>query len=254
MSSKAWGVSACSTLGGCHQIAKYTHNQDYVIAQHFGEGFILAVADGHGSKQYDRSEEGARIACEVARTTMIEWMAGDAEARQVPVLIHNRWQAAVRMRDIEHQHNGRDTSPGYSRYGTTLLCLGYDGYGNGFAIQIGDGAMAVETEHGPVMPFGWVQKVSSTTYSLSADDAYRRIKVATFFAPVKFAVLVTDGISDMYESEEEFVKNWVLDPQEVMKTKNWNGLVRAMSKATFDAAWIDGDDSTVAYAVRKEAK
>ena len=83
---KAWGVSV---MGGGH-IKEKLPNQDSWLSRTYGDGVVLAVSDGLGSKAL--SDKGSKAACEaVIEAAMIIMRHPRAGVKTLPALIHALW-------------------------------------------------------------------------------------------------------------------------------------------------------------------
>ena len=71
-----WLAEGCSVRGASHE-RNGKPNQDHLVRRSLTEGgAVIAVADGHGSAKYFRSEVGSKLAVEVALDLITEMMEG----------------------------------------------------------------------------------------------------------------------------------------------------------------------------------
>lgn len=191
---------------------------------------IMAVADGHGSKNCPYSKTGSSIAVNSFCKIMSEYVEkysdsmdalltflnreGDTKVAQA---IDSEWKKRVyknhrdNKRDIPSDENNEIVLQQiYSQYGTTLLgLLLADGFL--FAFQIGDGDI-VFVSSGSVEPVIKGEKILGVeTHSLSKMDAWkkaitavRRMDYSTCL-PSMF-LMSSDGFSNSYKNEDEFSK------------------------------------------------
>lgn len=191
---------------------------------------IMAVADGHGSKNCPYSKTGSSIAVDVFCKVMSDYIERFADSLDLLLTYLNRegetkvaqeiefeWKRRV---EIEHEENKRDIlinsknepdiSLVYSQYGTTLLglVLMQDFF---FAFQIGDGDIVFTTQTvvEPVIQGNKILGVE--THSLSAKEAWkkaitvvRRINIEETF-PSMF-LMSSDGFANSYKNGDEFDK------------------------------------------------
>ncbi|WP_039901098.1 protein phosphatase 2C domain-containing protein, partial [Paraburkholderia hospita] len=168
-------------------------NQDAMGLAGWRGGWIASVADGLGSRQ--RSETGARRACQVTRQTLRDAPAGCDLSRALPS-IHAQWLAAiapVRARDAA----------------TTLLVACVSAQGEVQVAQLGDGLVLMRCG-------GVFRRVSperdgfgNQTWALDSVHCPDRWSLAggRFSQPGDGVVLLTDGVGDDLEPDclPEFV-------------------------------------------------
>lgn len=189
---------------------------------------ILAVADGHGSKNCPFSKTGSKIAVNVFCDTLRNLYNGYSEQpEQLPTFLNREgdtkvskaidyeWKKRVlerhkkNKREINKLKNGDDDlSSVYKQYGSTLLGLMIT---NSFAFgfQLGDGDICYVNDSGLELFIKPEKILGVETHSLSRDNSWekaitvvRRICVEDNL-PSMFS-LSTDGYANSYSTEEEF--------------------------------------------------
>lgn len=189
---------------------------------------ILAVADGHGSKDCPYSSTGSRTAvnvfCHIMENLYVSYKdmpdqlasylnrEGDT---QVSKSIDTEWKKRIVERHRENKRPIRKTPDGeddlasiYKQYGTTLLGLlitrNYV-----FAYQLGDGDICYVNSDGLELVVEPEKILGVETHSLSRENSWqkaitavRRITVRDNL-PAMFS-LSSDGYANSYKSEAEF--------------------------------------------------
>ncbi len=267
-----------TSVQGASHIRLGTECQDNCKTHICKDGtIIMAVADGHGSKNCPFSKTGSRIAVNVFCKIMSEYVKSYAEDTETLLTYLNRegdtkvaqavdaewkkrivaeWKKRVRK---NHRDNWRDRlldenffQQVYAQYGTTLLGLVLAKEFI-FAFQIGDGDIVFTSIDGfePVIKGDKILGVE--THSLSKKDAWK--KAITTARRIDFQekrpsmfLMSTDGFANSYKNEDEFAKT-CMDYFEMVKQhgpqaveenlKNWLSETSAMGC---------GDDITVLMA------
>ncbi|EFH80216.1 protein phosphatase 2C domain-containing protein [Ktedonobacter racemifer] len=219
-----WGIIEASVAGATHK-----QNQD-AKKTHQDPGYsLLAVADGHGSKAYTRSAQGAQLAVESAiqgieyllnqlppLTDISHAMIEHILLTSSPVKIVEQWRKQVEE-NIKTQPfvEGADQhSYPFKPYGTTLLtALVTSSFI--FYSQIGDGDILVVTEDGHVyepVP-GDVRLFANETTSLSSKHAehdfrktFKWLSEQDSGSTPALIMLATDGYRNSFTSEADFFK------------------------------------------------
>ena len=226
-------ATAAALPGNSHVCGAGVPCQDSARVWHDNETLILALSDGHGGKDYTRSDAGSRIAVEVAIDCMREIVAGwrrdpghfdaarrdriiqDMARRHVPGRIILEWYRRVRLHDSMMRIVANDPpaedrdelgwSPVVSLYGATLLVATiFDGLV--LALQLGDGEIVwvdVDEVGHRVFPPAEKEHGSNATESLaSAGRAPNAMAVACMEMPdLRFILLCSDGVADPYIPE-----------------------------------------------------
>lgn len=205
--------------------------QDYLKSWDVSERLqILSVADGHGSDQSPKSDQGSQIAAEAFCNTMRQYLLNFRENPAELVTFLNREGSTTFAQDVcrkwhekvvneygkeYHKDLKQELSPAeqneiYKLYGSTLLgLLITDTYV--FAFQIGDGDIMRIDSNGAT-PVVESEKILGTeTHSLSSPNAWRNAVSSVWRRkddeglPYMY-MLTTDGFANSYTSDEEFRK------------------------------------------------
>ena len=208
--------------------------QDSSSTMEFNGVQVVAVADGHGGKDYFRSDKGARLAIEVlfeqikifCRDLNADERFSDAGIKNFLFAVCNGWRDAVlndwrenpfsprelRWETVSDKYKARFTSSDENisaqyvpvAYGTTLLAAISIG-AQVLLIQIGDGTCAVLQQNGefkvPVPTDS--ENFFNVTTSLCEADAVTKFRHVVLncddspLAPVAI-FLSTDGLDDCY--------------------------------------------------------
>ena len=189
---------------------------------------ILAVADGHGSKNCPYSRTGSKIAVNVFCDILCELYKSYQNQQELLLSYLNRegdttiskavdseWKRRVierhkkNKREIKKLPNGEDDlNSVFKQYGSTLLgVLITEEFI--FAFQLGDGDICYVDSNGLEMVIEPDKILGVETHSLSRDNAWekvitvvRRMHVKET-APALFC-LSTDGYANSYKTEEAF--------------------------------------------------
>ncbi|EIJ41243.1 hypothetical protein BegalDRAFT_0323 [Beggiatoa alba B18LD] len=217
-----WTIAACQQ-GASHRQTQLPCQDAFAIRHHRVHDkscIALAVADGHGDKQYDLSQYGAQFAVTLAVEQLLEFFQHFyIEQRSIPLFInHFRQDFPRRMVRVWRNHVIQDIqrrSPHLSteqmtaqlkRYGSTLLValvlpelllLG----------QLGDGDMLrLMTDGGTECPFQEdPHLLGNATFSLISNDADKYWQIRTVERHAGEALLLaTDGLSNSFADEQQF--------------------------------------------------
>ena len=215
--------------------------QDSSSTLEFDNVQAIAVADGHGGKDYFRSDIGAKLAVEVAfeqikifcnELTATERFA-DSGIKNFELRLWEEWRKAVvknwkknsvrddepRWQTVSDKYKARFTSDEKYipvAYGTTLICAVSIG-SQVLVVQIGDGSCIMLQRNGefkaPVPPDN--ENFANVTTSLCDDDAFKKFRHVILdceddspLSPVAI-FLSTDGLDDcypIYENEKYLYK------------------------------------------------
>ncbi|MEV0623021.1 PP2C family serine/threonine-protein phosphatase [Nonomuraea sp. NPDC050404] len=217
MSDSAWRLLAASAKGPKKKV-----NQDYhdMHVSSDGAEVFMAVADGHGSAAYPRSDIGSRLAVEAFLEVVTEFWRScnrDDQLRHVHFrakedlprdVVHN-WRSRVRDH-LEREPFTGAVPVGPEIYGTTLLgavvsewlVLGW---------QLGDGELCVLHSDGePVLPlYDSSEPAGDETYSMCSPGARHLMRL--YWAPVqaeqplRLLTLSTDGLSNSFVSMADYL-------------------------------------------------
>ncbi|MGD9889528.1 MAG: protein phosphatase 2C domain-containing protein [Halothiobacillaceae bacterium] len=251
MSAKVAPAALCLSYNGRHVILasptgaahmdKGLPCQDACMAvQQFYKGVpytVLAVADGHGSEKYTRSEIGAHLAMLVVRDVVDQWVLGlgsfkddapDNRASRLRVDFEQRigkqiprqWREAVIEHASKHPEDQveAESEASISRYGTTVaLCILYEQML--LMAAIGDSSLFVlrHCAEGIVVEEVFTQQngnqnVGLATDSLSSPQAayacQTSVKMLTCpDSSVAMVLLTTDGMTDSLREPERSVRD-----------------------------------------------
>ncbi len=207
MTRLLWKTAGASVLGASHR-RRDLPNQDAWLAEpglDGGAGFLIAVADGHGSPRHHRSDVGAQLAVQALRD-VLAWFFDDPDS--LPELaedLHALWLQSVRE-DLARN----PCDEGVIAYGSTLVAVAARG-NHLLALQLGDGDLLLGYADGAIVrPFEDDDLVGEETYSLCMDNAARFVK-RRLFSRVQaarwpdFAFVSTDGVSKSFVDGEAFM-------------------------------------------------
>jgi len=230
----AWKVAAKCVEGALHKRMKI-ECQDRVLYNSFENDVVLAVADGHGSNQSPKSHIGADLAVTSAEKVLREFSVKIAPTmtlsscnryvrEQIPKSIVKEWRKSVERKQTknpakkekigEYRKNAqtnRDKESFYVLYGSTLLSILVSERFIYF-FQIGDGDIVVSEPDGsisrPIMDDSRLIFNETTSLCLphAWDDARSHFRVLESHPP-SLILAATDGYSNSFKSEEDFIKN-----------------------------------------------
>lgn len=241
-----WRVLAKSVRGYSHD-QKNLPNQDAIrVWPRTGTGLPLAVAvsDGHGSPTYFRSDEGARIAVDVAIKAMQHILAMDvstpdagtfsmikrAAEEQLPQMIVREWRRYVKEHVAqnpftvetwatvpEKDSRGRPIRPMVEAnpalaYGATIMCVGVSERFIVYA-QLGDGDILVISEDKQVAePIPQDNRLmANETTSLCSDSVGADFKVVfqhIVGTPPALILVSTDGYKNSIDEPDQGSANF----------------------------------------------
>lgn len=177
----------------------------------------LAVADGHGGSQYDRSALGARFAVEESVKLLFEFAVEFSDPRQLlnnlridfARIVRKNWRDAVlthERRLSPVQTTPADNHAIIKRYGTTVLTLLLQPEWV-FAGQLGDGKMVRIQADGTLHELFPADPtlLGLETHSLCSEGCDKLWQTAVWSRQVTDALLLTtDGLSDSFANNDEF--------------------------------------------------
>jgi serine/threonine protein phosphatase PrpC len=211
-----------STYIGASHIRRGTKCQDASLSLSEKGSAIAAVADGHGSEAYFRSDIGAHFAAETAVSAAADFIkkitpdmltdvaSVNKQLIQLEKCIIMRWGDMVAehakqfpFTDEEQALFESTKDEIYSVYGTTLIAAAVTP-SYWFAFQIGDGKCAALSDGLWTEPVPWDEKcfLNATTSICDrrAVDEFRHYFSGTLPAAV---FLCTDGVCDSYGSADD---------------------------------------------------
>ena len=202
--------------------------QDFAATLEFGDVQAVAVADGHGGKDYFRSDTGARLAVETAfeqikifcKDLSPEKNFSEPGIRNFELSIVEGWREKVladwhaRLNTFESEPRWQTVSDKYKArftsdekyipvaYGTTLICAVSIGT-QVLIAQIGDGSCVVLRRDGdwevPVPPDK--ENFANVTTSLCDEDAFEKFRHVVLNCDGNSPVAIflsSDGLDDCY--------------------------------------------------------
>ena len=231
------------SVRGYSHLKNNTVCQDYSDHRKTDDAVMIAVADGHGSVNYFRSDIGSKLAVEraldsaeifcrdIKKEQLSDNRSSDALMEQLSKSIINSWRSAVREHFDANPFKEEEIAPladkyknRYqneknieSAYGTTLiLAVITDDYW--FAVQIGDGNISVASLKGEDGEAEWRVPVEkdercflNATTSLCDSDAIDEfhycLETADRGGAPDAVFLSTNGIEDSFpvNRNEEYV-------------------------------------------------
>lgn len=210
-----WQVAGQSVRGAVHE-RNGLPNQDAIYwlpASGEGSSIVLAVADGHGSARYSRSQIGACLAVESAAQLVHEFINSqadnlsllkDATEDWLPRALVRKWVELV----TDHLNTDPLSEESLIAYGATLIVTAVT---ERFALylQLGDGEIITVSESGEVTrPLTKDDRLfGNETTSLCAPDAWRdfRVSFQPFGqSPPALILLSTDGYPNSFRHESGF--------------------------------------------------
>ena len=223
-------IFAQSVQGASHKRANQECQDSYKKREYDDGTIVMAVADGHGSKDCPHSKTGSEIAVNVFCKVMDEFHESYAENLQMLLTYLNRegetrvaqaidaeWKRRVlkvhanQKREVPRDSDGeKDKAAIYKQYGSTLVGLMITPMFL-FALQIGDGDVSFVDKDG-FAPFLEDEKILGVeTHSLSRIDAWKKAVSVVRRREIGeglpyMLMLTTDGFANSYKNAEEFGK------------------------------------------------
>lgn len=172
-----------SSVTGPGHLLELQPNQDALSLRGWRGGWIAAVADGLGSKQFSRV--GSRLAVQSAQAVLRSTDASRLPDRDVVTAIYRRWLMSV-------------SSLEPATYATTLLVAACDGQGYVRIFQLGDGLILSRTYSNVQVITPEPTGFGNQTKALGVDRAWSAWCTATVQLrhPGDFVLLMTDGVAD----------------------------------------------------------
>ena len=219
-----------------HSVQGYNHIKANKVCQdasgecHFEDVSIIAVADGHGSDNYIRTDRGSKFAVSAALTAIKDFVQearenhlsavpdSETELIQISKNILARWYTQVdndiacepfqpeELAKVSEKYKQRYASGQYNAkaYGTTLIavCMTNEGW---FGIHIGDGKCVELLENGTLCePIPWDEACEQNiTTSICDSDAIEEFRYVIQKDSPAAIFIGSDGIDDSYSSEME---------------------------------------------------
>ena len=258
--ARHWRIATATTTGSSH-LREGLPNQDALAYRiedfDIGEVVIAAVADGAGSAS--RSEEGSRIAVDVAVTTIFEGINQQPEAASCEHLAESLARDAIRQAKAEVEDHGRQQDI-LSRELASTLIVAFACDSLVTAAQVGDGAViAFNIDSGAATTLCEAHSgeyANETTFITSCPEPHEIAYVGhASGCDYDALALITDGLQNLalkMPEREAFMGFWspMLDdlahtdqPEAVReRLQEFIGDERVQSRTT--------DDVTIAIAAR----
>jgi Protein phosphatase 2C len=221
--TRCWHVGGRSVRGASH-VRSALPNQDAIDWSRHAEsadGFLLAVADGHGSARCFRSDYGSRFAVEAA----IFLLASQPDENTISSGLVRRWRDSVQAHLAEHPLTGAELAALERKlgkparrsvemdpvlaYGSTLLAASVSDT-TGLYLQLGDGDILIVSEDGGVSrPWPDRQELlGDETTSLATRNAAETVQLLVTRAPQPLPELIllsTDGYANSFREDRGFL-------------------------------------------------
>lgn len=223
----AWKAVGKSVQGASH-IRKNMPCQDYIFIKQLDEAVILSLADGHGSSRSPYSDEGAKIAVNIA-VEIFEQIYDDYKNsnknlsiikqfsdEQLKRLLVRRWREEVKKSyDIRTQTEdiGENCDDFYVKYGSTVIAvLATSDFI--LALQLGDGDILQVSKDGKASLV--IEKdeklVGVETTSLCTKDAWKDVNVVLSRLivtknDISMLMLSSDGYYNSFANDNSYFKS-----------------------------------------------
>lgn len=277
-----WRIVGESVRGASH-IKDNKPNQDALLWKQVsanGSRNIIALADGHGSTRFFRSQRGSSFAVAVTAAILEQFLRDipspynpsqckHAAESFLPDMIVDAWLAAVAedlacepFRDDElsmvedaegaEQRNRLMRNP-HKAYGSTLLAVvTHENFILG--VQIGDGEIKAIMENGDVAEIVAEDpgNFANETASLSSERPQAKFRVAYHHLagrPPVGLMITTDGYANAIETQkfDGVLREWI----EGLRDEGIEKIQECMSGVLNHASQFgSGDDCTVAFVFR----
>lgn len=215
-----WEHIACSVTGARH-VQNNTPCQDAVKVISFADnGFVLAVADGHGDSRHCHSDRGSEIAVNVACNILQQALLSldqDKSAIEIeqilkttlPQRIAWEWNRLCK-KEMGLQDDGEWVEE-LIQYGSTLIACGMTTKWI-ICYQLGDGDLILANSS-PRYPFREDDLMGVFTHSLCQPNHHEKANVLcqqnTFHQERSFILLSTDGIRDSLDGSRDKMLHFV---------------------------------------------
>jgi len=267
LNSFGYSVINTSVIGANHEEKDLPNQDASAVVQYFYKGkplTILAVADGHGSKKYSRSETGAFFAVHTVQLVLNEFLLNTASFNETSIKnifknrdiykdIHSKWLELVKEHVKKNPKNraNPDSKSSIQQYGTTLLfAIIYEekiyisalGDGSIYIVRrLSDGGIKIDN----VFEEDSLQ-VGLGTDSMINPRATHRFKqklcsIKDFNSKIEMILLTTDGMVDSLENPSKSIEDMFYKTRE--NGLDWlrKTLPRQLAKWSKDGV---GDDMT----------
>jgi len=188
--------------------------------------WLTVVCDGHGGAPYFRSERGSELAIECIKKILperIDYIAENLTKENILSVVPSfliTWRDTVEaeiaknpiteteykfleMDDVQAAERYKAGKDLHSIYGATFLCF-VSAENFWFALQIGDGDIAVHSEKGFFMPVPEDERnFLNQTTSLCDNDAENEFRIAFGTQKIDAVLCSTDGIANSFANENQ---------------------------------------------------
>ena len=259
-------IMNCSAIGFNH-IKNSLPCQDYSFSYSFKDKTFIAISDGHGGRQYIRSQEGSKYAVISAFRTLImldskkiDLEINEELIKQIKLNILCSWNHLVEqdygnlpfsddeLKDLtEDEKDNLITKPELA-YGCTLhACLIINNLA--LVISIGDGGIfAFNKENLVELSVDKEENVANITDSLCNEEAYQDLSVKVYdISSFDAVIAVSDGLVNPYQSYSNFKESFVFPLLETLKKKDGIYEVRHFVKELGASKGIGDDVSLSLY-------
>jgi len=276
-STSQWQIIGESVRGAAHE-RRGVPNQDaigWLPKSGAGSPLVVAVADGHGSARYSRSDIGARLAVKTSTRLIHSFAVRHKEAANLsltkrtaeewlPQALSRAWRDAVSEHldqnplseaELNALHSADGEAANVDRatqtiaYGTTLIAVAV---ADKFVIylQLGDGEILTITNQSEITrPLPKDDRLfANETTSLCATDAWRDFQVG--FQPITnsrpaLILLATDGYPNSFRDEPGFLQAG-LDILKALRSEGGSRVRNSLAGWLRDTTRVgSGDDVTL---------
>jgi hypothetical protein len=250
-------IFSATCIGASH-LKMEKHCQDFSANWHCDKTAIIAVADGHGSDDYFRSDRGSRFAVEAALHCIKEMIfikkdrlqQPEAELEALKKSIITAWYEKIAEDVRGDPLSGNVFSP----YGTTLLAAAITEY-YWFALQIGDGkCVCFNKDSFVTQPVPWDERCFlNKTTSLCDEDAKSLFRHYYSETLPDAIFLGSDGIDDSFpiNKNEEHLSRFYESVYNNFKNEGLkNGEIQLREILPLLTQKGSGDDISIAGIIR----
>lgn len=265
-------VFSKTSIGYSHLASRKTC-QDYSSSYKDKERVIITCCDGHGGKQYIRSELGSKLASQAVFDVLRSinnrfFLRGDRnqliDKIKISILCeYNKLiereiaSKPVRKKELEGLSEEEIDTIRFNpakAYGTTLSgALIYKD--KLIVVSIGD-TEAIGVKNGQLIKFfdNSNDPAGNVTYSMCQEDAYQYLRVNILEAKDVDAVLLcTDGLASPYQSYDNFFKSFIKPAiKRILLSKSLNDLDESVVEIA--TKYGVGDDVSLSLILNKNTK
>lgn len=220
-------IEGLSVKGSYHDT-----NQDSFRVEKIGEGFVVVLSDGLGSKR--NSQYGSKAICDSVIDTAIKYESKlmYCDPRIFLKDVHANWLTKISELDVSSCH------------ATLLAFVIYDG--KGFALRLGDGFVSFWADDQVKVLFDRKEDYfANETDCLTEELLFDKMEICEFeISELRGGVVCTDGvgIGNMTEAE---LKNFTKDFVEGYCEMSGDDIVSDIE--SWLSGWPGVDDKTLAF-------